>query len=244
MSTVSWISSPAHVARCEVSMSLAWVAESRSLVDELAPVVRRLSQLHASNDLEAALETGSVLLDHLYGGRAEEVLYDSPAEGSVSLRQLSQHPQVRISASYLSRALHIAAQHRLLPPSIRSALGLTQLRELLVIRDPVAKIELARRAVANGWSAAELQREIRELRPVKARRRSPGLPQAIADVQKVADRVTSDGERAFSGLDADEMDALLADFAVAMGALESMRTALQARAREQRIREEGVVPFR
>lgn len=201
--------------------------------EPLAALVQRLNQLHARRDLDAVLATGRELLDVLFDGDPAAVHARSP-ERSAAFRQLSRHPDLAMSPTWLYRALHITVQAQSLPADVRPHLGISHHRELLVIADPAVRADLARRSVREGWSADQLRAEVRALRPVRARHRVNAALHRVGEQVRVAvDRLAEDEADLLDRLGADGVRRLVTDLLRQADSLRALGDRLLAAARKR-----------
>lgn len=201
--------------------------------EDLAALVRRLNALHAPRDLAAVLATGRELLAVLFDGDASAVLARS-GDQSAAFRLVSRHPDLAMSPTWLYRALHIAVQATTLPADIAPHLGISHHRELLVIADPSARADLARRSVREGWSAEQLRAQVRAVRPVRARIRVNAALHRVGDHVRVAvERLTEDEADLVDRLGADGVRRLVTDLGRQADALRALGDRLLAAVRKR-----------
>jgi hypothetical protein len=149
--------------------------------------------------LEAAVATGRFLLDEFYGGSYSA--YRRQRTGRSPLRTLAEHPDLAVSASFLSRAIGVAHQMDELPQPVAARLSLEQHRALLGLPAD-AKRFLANRAIAEGWSARRLAKDAASLRKAFSSHPRPGRPRLPAALKtlRTLERLVGD-EGAWRGLD-------------------------------------------
>ena len=179
--------------------------------EPLAALVRRLNTLHARRDLPAVLAAGQELLTALFDGDSSLAQARS-TEQSAAFRRLSRHPHLAMSHTWLYRALHIAVQAQALPADVSPHLGISHHRELLVIGDPSARADLARRSVREGWSAEQLRAQVRTMRPVRTRTRvNPAFHRAGGQVRVAVERLAEEEADLIERLGADGVRRLVGE---------------------------------
>lgn len=131
-----------------------------ALVDErlLGEVVETVNGLVVREGLRATERLGRYLLETVFGGQRpkEEELGEHP-----SWRALAGSSELRVAPSTLWFSVRTVEQLEQLSEEVGRALSPTHHRHLIGVRDLRRKRRLARRAVAEGWSARKLAEVIR-----------------------------------------------------------------------------------
>lgn len=202
----------------------------------LDQVVQHVNNICAVKGLETAREVGEYVLGVFFDGDLEA--FHSHGRKHMSLRELAKREDLHVSYAFVSRAVSIVDQLRLLPANIASALPYTHQTLLLPVRDETTKLRLAQEAVEQRLSKRELERAVE-----KARKESkgatkvgrPALPTFVKTLHKLG-HFTEDGDDLWGDLDEaerldpKEMARLIETLAAVMRRCEALQKALASKA--------------
>ena len=142
--------------------------------------VMAIRALYGQGGLEASRQIGELLLQTFFDGDPE--LFERTRRYHVSYRSMLSSPELPASNSFLWYSIRLIDHLKLLPDELSEMLPLSHHRLLMHIHQPEIRIQMARMAVANGWSKRSLEAAVREASP-RTRRRSPGRPRTPAFVK-------------------------------------------------------------
>ena len=117
------------------------------------------------------LEIGHYLLEHFFSNNTDELSDHKPTK-RISLRKLAQHPEVAMSYTALSNAVHLAIQDEFLKDFDNSQLTESHRVLLLAVKDPERKQFLAVRVIDGGLSVKELRKLLIENQDILPRGRT------------------------------------------------------------------------
>lgn len=164
-------------------------------VDEIVAEVNRLQRL---GSLRTAREVGEYLIRVFFEGDASRI-HDRRSHPA-SFRTLAKHPALQVSASYLFVAVAVCEQATALPSDVVASLPFRSQRHLLAVKDPEAKTELAREAIAAGWSTNAMHDRVQDtlkkmqLATRSGRPRIPEFVRALRLLRDAAEAAESAGE--------------------------------------------------
>ena len=172
-------------------------------VDEalVAHAVQQVNAIHRAKGLETARDVGTYLLKTFFSD--DPAAFVAKGKKHASFRALADRDELAMSQSFLWYSVAVLDQLKQLPADIGAALPMSHHRLLLPVKDPTAKLELAKAAVAEGMAKRELEAKIKTSREHDAsdggRRGRPTLPgwaKAIGSIQRAIaaadDDVTAD----------------------------------------------------
>lgn len=146
--------------------------EKRNIVDfgatSIEHIVDQLQGAPQRPRLARAVFVGRVLRQHL--------LYEGPVAsdtGAPRLTSVANHPHVPFDYNYLWYAAAIAEQFDALPQGLGAELSISHHRRLLRVQDPVEKVRLASKVVAEKWPVKQLEAAIRATQSSNYRRGRP-----------------------------------------------------------------------
>lgn len=144
-----------------------------------------------------------------------------------TIAALSRHPRLQMGANTLRRLVRIGLQVRALPPEVALQLGPPQHRALLGVKDPERKVELARAAVAGGWSPQQIVAEIAKGKaeggPKLGRPPKSGLVKRVAGVVRAVEGLEAEGTAAaFSALGEQERAEVVAGLRAVLSLVEAV----------------------
>ena len=128
--------------------------------DRSGPLLERLQAVASTEGAGCPLlvRVGAAVLDGLFDGSL--AVFRAQARRSPELRRALRDPRFPIAPEKLTVAVRLADQHRALGGLARRLSCRHQL-ELLALRSDGARLDLARRCVAAGWSADALALRVR-----------------------------------------------------------------------------------
>lgn len=151
---------------------------------ELADAVGQINAVHervVRAGIEGVVEVGRIVLDVAYGG--DETLYHSrnPNKG-VGVRQIAEHPDLRLPgnpdhrAQALARAVRLYITYRTLPDAARPLVLEHHLESLAAVKSPAIRTQLAEMAAKDRPSKKKFRRAVVEAREEagEKRRRTVG----------------------------------------------------------------------
>ncbi len=147
------------------------VLADTELVDSVAANVRRT---YTAGGLMTLLAVGKVVLDALYGGSYDK--FAAVGRAHASFRALAARRDIGISASSLWYAVALHENVLLLGRDDAQRIPLSQHRMLVHVRDPAARVELARRTIAEHWTVKQLEALIPPRQVVVPGKRLRGRP--------------------------------------------------------------------
>jgi len=148
-----------------------------TLVEE---TLLQIQELHTEGAIATALAVGRRVLANFFDSDSE--LYERTHREHLSFRELARRPELPFHPKYLYRSVRLVEQLRLLPDVLSEQLHYSHQLELLPLRDPGTKLQLAERAVAEGWSVVRLRAAVREARGVpegSGRRAKPAIHKGV-----------------------------------------------------------------
>ncbi len=147
------------------------VVADAELVDSVAANVRRT---YTAGGLMTLLAVGRVVLDSLYGGSYDN--FAAVGRTHASFRALAARRDIGISASSLWYAVALHENVLLLGQDDAQRIPLSQHRMLVHVRDPAARVELARRTIAERCTVKQLEALIPPRQVVVPGKRLRGRP--------------------------------------------------------------------
>jgi hypothetical protein len=145
--------------------------EDHVLIDQ---VVQYVNGVHAVKTLEVVREIGEYLITTFFSGDPEN--FHSHGRKHASFRKLADRDDLNVSYAWLWNACAVVDQLRLLPEDIRGSLPYTHQRLLLTVKEPDAKVRLARKAVKEGLSKRVFATEVQKTRDRKKGESQAGRP--------------------------------------------------------------------
>lgn len=142
--------------------------------------VAAIRTLYGQGGLEASRQIGDLLLQTFFRGDPD--VFERTRRYHASYRAMLSSPELPASNSFIWYSIRLIDHLRLLPDELAAALPLSHHRLLMHIHQPEIRIQMARMAVANGWSKRSLEAAVRETSP-RSRQRSPDQPQTPAFVK-------------------------------------------------------------
>ena len=210
---------------------------------ELVPVdtekvdaaVRYINERTIQSGLDLAREVGDYVLETFFDG--DFASFTNPSRSkSTSFRALLAREDLLLGHATIYGFVRVSHQLKTLPAEVVSRLTLTQHRALLPLPDPERKEAMARQALDEGWSAEELEAEVRKLLPRSRRGRKPLPPfvKGIRNVVKALDlafenQVTPE---AVTTLGPKETSALSAQVEESLARLEALKQSLEEAQKE------------
>ncbi len=221
------------------NQSPALPGQYRSTEDDLDEAVETINHIVARKGLETALEVGQYLLDSFFGGDAEA--FRQGADAHVSYRALAERDDLAVSYSWLSRAVGVVEQVKLLPEDVAYRLSLTHHYKLLAVRDEGVKRKLATEAAEQGLTRRDLERRIRQEKEAVRGKTNVGRPtlpavmKAARKTRKLFDAVLDEGVKAeeFDRVSDEDFDALIEELDDSAARLRALTSQLD-RLRRQR----------
>lgn len=178
------------------------------LVDRWVSDLRRIV---VGGQVEILAQVGDYLIEHVYRGEADARSRRSGKPASIE-RLAERAEEFGMTAGGLTRAVPIALQVRALGKTLAFRLGVRQHRALLPVKDQTEKKRLALAAVEEGWTAGELQRQVRRAQDPHPGGRPPG-PEIRRVVNRAYDVLQgikiADLQSGLAALDAAEAQELL-----------------------------------
>lgn len=189
--------------------------------------VAALCELKRQRGIALAIDIGRAVVEGIYAGDLDAL--DARDRRCPSLRALAAHPRMPFSATALHHAIGIYHLTTRLPGVLDTELTMTHLRAVLPLPDE-AQAQLLSRAVAEGWTTAQLSHAAHETAregPSKGGR--PRLPRVV----KTLHRLRQLERDAAAWADLDEVAALSIE---QRAALQAMIARLERRLRGVRLR--------
>lgn len=133
--------------------------EEPALEVDIATAVREINRIYVTGGLRTVVAIGRYILDTFFEG--DPVQFSGRgAPGWRSFRELYGRNDLAMSRSFLSSSVQVMLQVEQLPGALAGQLNATQHRALLPVKDPEAKITLAREAVDESLSSRDLRRRV------------------------------------------------------------------------------------
>lgn len=163
---------------------------------ELARVeaaVRYINERAARGGLELARDVGEYVLEHFFDGELTR-FRDTRGQKPRPFRLLLERDDLLLAPGAIYTFVRVAGQLRDLPRDTAGGLSLSHHRALLSLADLDQKVALARRALAEGWSKADLERRVRAQQPRRpqGRKRLPACVKATRRVARALDEAFSE----------------------------------------------------
>lgn len=201
-----------------------------ALVESAACTINRI---HTARGLATARAIGEYLLETFFGSDIEA--FDAREKKHASFQALARRPDLCISASNLWYCVAVLEQLRQLPEDIGAALPVSHHRLLVHVRDPQAKVHLAREAVQEGLAKRDFAERVRIVKAREqrgTRRGRPPVPtfaKAITKVLAATDLAASEAVTVFSVLayGSEGARARIADVDRAMRRLAALKSSLE-----------------
>ena len=160
---------------------------------------------------ESGVKLATTVSDYVvlafFGGDATKLSQRGRAKAS-GYAALCEREDLEMGAATLQRLVRIGLQVKALPPELGTALTPGQHRALLVVAEPEHKVELAKAALAEHWTAERLEEVIAAEKVEGAKRGGrPAVPAVIKAISALRKAVAAFGPEdaiatAFGGLDA------------------------------------------
>lgn len=129
------------------------------LATSLDAAVDELNRIAVRKGLETARAVADFVLGLYYGGNLR-AYKERSHPGHASLQELSSHPRLQLSGSFIAQSIAVIEQLHLMPPEVGEALSFSHHRELLVLADEEERVELAREAIREGLSRDQLKARV------------------------------------------------------------------------------------
>jgi len=126
-----------------------------------------------ASGVQLAVQVSEYVLATFFGGDFA-AFSDHDGQKSVSFKALCRREDLELGESTLYRLVRIGHQVGQLPGDVADSLSLTHHRTLLAVTDQRHRQHLARLAVAEKWSVAQLTAAVAAQRPAQGKR--PGRP--------------------------------------------------------------------
>ncbi len=130
-------------------------------------VVHEINRIVTQKGLETARLLGSYLLATFFDD--DPALLHSRSPKVASFRKLAERDDLQCTFTFLWKSVAVVEQLRLLPGEVAEALPITHHRLLLPVKDPEAKVALAREAVSVRLSARDLEARVRSAKDLERR---------------------------------------------------------------------------
>jgi hypothetical protein len=181
--------------------------EERSVVDSMAEqdavdvAVGFINERTTKAGLTLAREVGEFVLTAFFGGDFDRFVDPRPNK-PVSFRRLLEREDLLLPPSTIYTFVRVARQLRELPSDLAERLSLSHHRALLPLKSSSQKTALARQALAEGWSKADLERRVRGEQPkaLRGRKPLPSFVKAANTVARVLDDAIENGDEALQQL--------------------------------------------
>ena len=145
-----------------------------------------LNQAMRESGLQLAQTVSEYVVQTFFDGDAAKLSLHGRAKAN-SYAALCDREDLEMGAATLKRLVRIGLQIKAMPPALAQALTPGQHRALLVVSEPEHKVELAKAAVAERWTAERLEEVIAARKPVDGTRRGRvPVPELVKDVQATA----------------------------------------------------------
>jgi len=132
-----------------------------------------LNRAVQASGVQLAVQVSEYVLATFFGGEFG-AFSDHDGQKSVSFKALCRREDLDLGESTLYRLVRIGHQVGQLPGEIADSLSLTHHRTLLAVTDQRHRQHLARMAVTEKWSVAQLSAAVAAQRPAQGKR--PGRP--------------------------------------------------------------------
>ena len=165
-----------------------------TLVEE---TLAQIEELHTEGAVATATAIGRRVLVNMFGGRSEA--FEGAYKTHLSFQELVRHERLAISRKHLYRALRLVEQQRVLPEVLSDQLGWSHQLKLLPMHHAPTKVRLAERAVAEDWTARQLEAAVREANGFKPGRGRRAKPRFHKDTQAGAKRLRAAFEAPLEG---------------------------------------------
>jgi len=205
--------------------------------DELIDtVVHGLNEIYEEKGLETACLVGRAILANFFDGDPEN--FRKKGKRHASFRKLAEREDLRFGYGFLWSSVAVVAQLEELPEDLVKALPLSHHKLLLPLKKK-DKLQLAEKAVEDGWSKRELDEEAAKVRRKYLRgdrRGRPPYPAFVKGFSRIRKAIEAAGSeritvRSFDHYDADEarelLDGLEQDLKTLKAVREKVRRALK-----------------
>lgn len=120
-------------------------------------------------NLEIAIELRRYVLAEFFGG-SWQAWADNRPGASPAYDAFAIHRRLRVGKDTLRELIRVGEQVRQLPAPVAAELSVAHHRALLPLKDDTERTQLAKKAVQEGLTAAQLGDEVRQLHPPAVRR--------------------------------------------------------------------------
>ena len=182
---------PTPAAMVAARPPLAFVPVDQAAVDE---AVRFLNQALNESGLRLATVVSDYIVQKFFATDPGQ-LTQRGRHKPLSYAALCEREDLEMGAATLQRLVRIGLQIKAMPPELGSALTPGQHRALLVVAEPTHKVELAKAALAEHWTAERLEEVIAQEKPAGGKRPGraavPEVVKAIAALEKAVEALGS-----------------------------------------------------
>lgn len=188
---------------------------------EVAQVEGAVAHINAAvnrSGVDLAATVASYVLETFFDG-SYEAFADPSRTKLRSFTALCQREDLALSQPSLYALVRVGHQLDELPPSLARALSIKHHRALLPLADPAEKLALAHKAVAERWSAATLEAEVRATRGPQSGGRRP-LPPVLKEFRALRRALSDAATESATGL-LDLSEAQKDELEATLGALEA-----------------------
>lgn len=148
-----------------------------ALVDE---AVEAINAVYGLTGVDQALALGNLLVDRFFAGDPERARRVGTEHAS--LVALAQREDLRASPSHLWFCLALIEHLDGMPEDLREGLSFGHHKVLIPVKDLAQRLDLARQAMAEGWSVAALRDAVAEATEENVRGR-PRVPTWVKGVR-------------------------------------------------------------
>lgn len=158
---------PSHLDLAVAEATHPLAAADQAVLDN---AVAYLNQAMCESGVRLAVVVSDYVVATFFGGDPAKLSVRSSHKGA-SYYALCQRDDLEMGRATLQRLVRIGLQVKQLPPELGSALTPGQHRALLVVEEPAQKVELAKKALAEHWTAEQLEDVVAKAKPVPMKKR-------------------------------------------------------------------------
>ena len=177
-------------------MAIATVAEPALAAQEQATLdnaVAYLNQAMCESGVRLAIVVSDYVISTFFGGDPAKLSSRNSHKGA-SYAALCKREDLEMGRTTLQRLVRIGLQVKAMPPELGSALTPGQHRALLVVPEQEHKVELAKKALAERWTAEQLEDVVaQEARQGAKRHEKAAVPEIVRKVAAVKKAVEALG---------------------------------------------------
>ena len=206
--------------------------------DLLNEAVAEINRIHTAKGLELARAIGNYVVRVFFKDDLDN--FGMREKKHATFRALAQRDDLQVSYATIWYSVAVLDQLRLLPEDIGSALPMAHHKLLLPVKDPKAKVRLAKKAVEKHLTSRDFAKEVKKARAKEtegARAGRPPLPafvKGLNRLKKAIELATSEdvSDGTFATYSPEKARKLVGDLNGQIAALEALKAKVLAAAED------------